>query len=294
MEKKLLFIVNPRSGKNKPRGPLYDAVAEFCRGGYLVSVHETAGTGDATRCVLEHGGDYDLVVCCGGDGTLNETVNGLMQLPEMPPLGYIPAGSTNDFATSLGLPGDIRQAAAAIMKGKPRQLDLGRFNQRYFSYVASFGAFTQASYATPQSAKNVLGHLAYLLAGIKDISSLRPHPVELLADGELISGKFLFGAISNSTSIGGLLRLPDRQVQMDDGKLELLLVRCPDNLIELQELVGSLLMQDFNSRWLSLHHVSRAVVYPQEEMEWSLDGEREPGAAMITVENLPGRLKIIV
>ena len=291
MERKLLFIVNPRAGRRKSHAPLYDAIAVFCRAGYLVSVYSTAGPGDATRQVKAVGNNYSLVVCYGGDGTLNETVNGLMQLENPPALGYIPAGSTNDFAASLGLSSDAVTAAKAIVSGRERLLDVGRFNGRHFVYVASFGAFTKASYSAPQSTKNMLGHSAYILEGLKDLSTLRPYSVRVEADGETLDGSYLFGSISNSTSLGGIMRLAPEQVVPDDGKFELLLIKTPQTPLELQNLVTTLLSQDYSREGHLLRHVSRVQVSPKGSLPWSLDGEYEPGCDTVCVENLPRQLR---
>ena len=212
--KKLLFIVNNRAGKTRSRSPLYDAIACFSRSGYLVSVHETQGPGDATQTVHDHGAQFDLIVCAGGDGTLNETITGLMTLEERPPLGYLPNGSTNDFAASLHIPANLVEAALIASDGTPTPLDIGIHNDRYFAYVASFGAFTRASYSVPQETKNALGHFAYILQGVKDLDSLRPYSCRVQADEETFEGNFIFGAVCNSTSLGGLVRLDPTRVKM--------------------------------------------------------------------------------
>ena len=219
MAKTLMFIINPRAGRSRSLAPLLDAAALFSEAGYLISVRQTAARGDATRFVREEGGAFDAVVCCGGDGTLNEVVTGLMDLPHPPPLGYIPGGSTNDFAASLHLPDHPLEAAKQILDSPGKQLDVGTFNGRPFVYVASFGAFTKASYSAPQSAKNDLGHLAYILEGVKDFSTLRPYQATVTADGETFTGGFLFGAVTNATSVGGLMKLQEGQVVLDDGLL---------------------------------------------------------------------------
>ena len=199
--KKLLFIVNPRAGKTKSTAPLFDAVAAFSRAGYLVRVFVTEAGGQARDIAAKWGGQYDLVVCAGGDGTLNETLCGLMTLPQRPPVGYIPHGSTNDFAASLHIPSQPMAAANAIANcEQPRLLDLGQHNGRYFAYVASFGAFTRASYSATQAAKNALGHLAYIFEGMNDLDSLRPYCCRIEADGETFEGEYIFGAVCNSTS----------------------------------------------------------------------------------------------
>ena len=210
--KTLLLIFNPKAGRSKPRGPLFDALALLSEGGYLIRIHRTTAAGDATATAAREGGKYDLVVASGGDGTLNEVISGLSRLDHPPLLGYLPQGTTNDFAASLRIPPDPEQAAAAILRHQVQVLDVGQWNQRCFAYVASFGAFTKSSYSAPQAAKNALGHFAYILEGMKDLNSLRPYRVKLTADGENLDGEYLFGAVCNSTSIGGLMKLGEQEI----------------------------------------------------------------------------------
>ena len=215
MEKKLLFIVNPRAGKTKSRAPLFDAVSIYSEAGYLVCVKQTKRRGDATRFAAELGAEFDLVVCHGGDGTLNETVNGLMRLPKerRPLVSYLPGGSTNDFAASLNISSDLAVAAQRAMRMEKRDLDVGVFGSRNFVYVASFGAFTRTTYTVPQDIKNMFGHFAYMLEGVKDLETLRPYRMTITADGEPIRGEYLFGAVSNSTSIAGLMKISPEKVR---------------------------------------------------------------------------------
>ena len=205
--KKMLFVMNPYSGMRKAVKYLADIISLFNRAGYDVITHMTAGSGDATEVVSRLCSGMDLVVCCGGDGTLNETICGILHAGADVPIGYIPSGSTNDFAASLKLSTSVMQAARDIVDGQPVSYDVGRFGDRYFSYVASFGAFTKASYSTPQSVKNALGHTAYVLEGINELSQLRQEHVRMEIDGDVIEDDFIFGAISNSTSVGGILTL---------------------------------------------------------------------------------------
>lgn len=191
-QKRLLFIFNPRTGRSKSHAPLFDALADLSDAGYWVSIRRTAASGDAARLVVQEGMDCDVVVAVGGDGTLNETVSGLMALANPPLLGYLPQGSTNDFAASLQISGNPKEAAALILKNEPRQLDIGLWNDRYFVYVASFGAFSSTSYTAAQTTKNALGHFAYILEGVKDLNSLRPYQLRVTADGEVLDGKYLF------------------------------------------------------------------------------------------------------
>ena len=285
MDKKLLMIVNPRAGRTRSRAPFYDAIAAFCEAGYLVSLRQTGAPGDAAALAGAAAG-YDRVVCCGGDGTLNETVAGLLTLEERPPLGYIPCGSTNDFAASLRIPLQPLAAAQRILKSGARRLDVGRLNDRYFIYVASFGAFTKASYSADQTVKNDLGHLAYIIEGMKSMSTLRPYRVKITADGEVFEGGFLFGAVTNATSIGGLMRLSEEEVIMDDGKFEMLLVPEPRNAMDLQNLLLALLRQDYSGGGLILRHVSHITLETEEDLPWSLDGEFFPGVSRVEIHNL--------
>lgn len=291
---KLLFIVNPKAGKRKSTAPLFDAVARFSQAGYLVRLFVTTAGGDAYQAAAETAQDYDLVVCAGGDGTLNEVISGLMTREKRPLLGYLPNGSTNDFAASLRIPADPSLAAAAIATGRPRHLDVGRHNDRYFSYVASFGAFTRASYSAPQAAKNALGHLAYILEGIGDLDTLHPYRAAVTADGETFEGKFIFGAVCNSTSLGGLVKLDPERVKMDDGEFELLLLPMPKTVIDLNNLVGNLLRMNYEGSGIIFRHVKKVTLTTQDDIPWSLDGEYAPSAPRVDIENLPGAIDLVI
>lgn len=292
--KSLLLIFNPKAGRSKPRGPLFDAVAQLSEGGYLIRIHRTTAAGDAAETAAREGGNYDLVVASGGDGTLNEVISGLSRLEHPPLLGYLPQGTTNDFAASLRISPDPAEAAAAILRGRVQVLDIGQWNQRSFAYVASFGAFTKSSYSAPQAAKNALGHFAYILEGMKDLNSLRPYRVHLTADGENLDGEYLFGAVCNSTSIGGLMKLDPGRVILDDGKFELLLIPNPKSAIELQNLVLNLLNQNFDGQGLVFRHVSQLHLETEEELPWSLDGEYAPSVPVVDIANRQGALRLLL
>lgn len=293
--KKLLMIVNPRAGRSKSRGPLYDAAAVFSQAGYLLSIHNTTPEpGDAANTAAAAGGIYDVVAAVGGDGTLNEVVSGLMRLEAPPLLGYLPQGSTNDFASSLCLPAKPQEAAVAMAAAAPRKLDVGRWNERYFVYVASFGAFTRSSYTATQAAKNALGHFAYILESMKDVGSLRPYRIRLTADGETLDGEYLFGAVCNSTSIGGLMKLDPERVVLDDGKFELLLIPNPRTAADLQNLVMALLNQQYDREGLIFRHVSSIHLETEEELPWSLDGEYAPSLPEVDIENRRQALEMLL
>ena len=291
--KKMLFVMNPYSGTRRANKYLTDIVALFNGAGYEVTIHMTAGQGDATRVVEERCADKDLIVCCGGDGTFNETITGLLRAGKKIPVGYIPAGSTNDFAVSLKLSPNIMQAAQDIVDGEPVACDMGKFGERYFSYVASFGAFTRATYTTPQSIKNMLGHTAYLLEGINELSQIRNEHVRLEIDGEVVEDDFLFGAISNSTSLGGILKLNPELVDMSDGQMEILLVRAPQNLTELAECLQALQAQKYNCAMITFQSAKKIRIFANPFMPWTLDGERDDGHEQVDVENIHHAIHIV-
>ena len=292
--KKLLFIVNPRAGRNKPHGPLFDALAVLSAAGYLVRIHQTTAPGDAAETAAREGGQYDLVVAAGGDGTLNEVISGLMRLDAPPPLGYLPQGTTNDFASCLKISHDPVEAARAIVLDRVRELDVGTWNRRSFVYVASFGAFTRSSYAASQAAKNALGHFAYILEGMKDLNTLRPYHIRLTADDEVLDGDYLFGAVCNSTSIGGLMKLDPERVVLDDGKFEMLLVRSPRTAADLQSLVLAVLNQQYDSPGLVFRHVSALRLETEETLPWSLDGEFAPSEPVVEIRNRQRALRMLL
>ncbi len=292
--KKILFIINPKAGKTRSRSSLFDAAAIFSEAGALVRIRLTKKQGDARCFAAEEAADYDLVVCAGGDGTFNETVSGLMEVENHPPVGYLPCGSTNDFATSLKLADNPALSARRIIEGKAQALDLGTHNGRYFAYVASFGAFTRSSYSAPQHTKNALGHLAYILEGVKDLDSLRPYRCRVEADGEVFEGDFIFGAVCNSTSLGGLIRLNPNSVHLNDGSFELLLLRTPRNPLDFQNLLLAMTKMQYDYPGVIFRHVKHVVVTTEEEIPWSLDGEYAPSAPRVEIQNLPSALTLVL
>lgn len=291
--KKLLLVVNPYAGMRKAYKQLADIIAVLNRGNYDVSVYITEGSGDAAKVIRQRAQDVDVVACCGGDGTFNETVSGVLESGVDIPIGYIPAGSTNDFANSLQLPSDLIAAAKRIVEGQIYPYDVGRFGQRYFSYVASFGAFTKASYATPQTVKNVLGHAAYLLEGIQELSQIKKVPVMLETDNEIIEDQFLFGAVCNTTSLAGLVTLDPKQVDMSDGKFELVLIRAPKDLAELTECLHALKRQTYDCSMITFRSTSHVTVWSSPLMNWTLDGELEDGHKQVEIVNLHRAIKLL-
>lgn len=291
--RKMLFIVNPNAGQRRVKRYLSDIISIFNRAGYQVETYITAGLGDAIETIRNRVHGKDLVVCAGGDGTFNETINGLLRCGANVPIGYIPCGSTNDFASSMRLSTNVLRAARQIVTGTPVSFDAGRFGERYFSYVASFGAFTKASYATPQYIKNALGHTAYVLSGIQELSQIRTEHIRLEAEDRTIEDDFIFGAISNSTSVGGILTLNPNQVDMSDGKFEIMLVRVPRSLSEISECIQAVQTQKYNCSTITFFSAREVTIHADPSMFWTLDGEKEQGHSRVTATNLHNAITII-
>ena len=294
MQKRMLMIFNALAGKKQGKKYLADILEVFSKKSYECTVHLTTGQGNAREVASQKCGDYDLIVCVGGDGTFNEVVSGVINANITTPIGYIPAGSTNDFANSLKLSKNMVMAAKDIVNGTPHKIDTGEFCGRPFTYVASFGAFTKASYSTPQNVKNALGHLAYVLEGIKEIGAIRPIPMKVEIENEVIEGDFIFGAVSNSTSIGGILSLDKNIVDISDGLLEILLIKSPNNLIDLNECISALTTQNYNSRMLIFRSAKEMVITSPTKNEWTLDGEYQEGLENITIKNIHNSVNLIV
>lgn len=285
--------MNPCAGTKKANKYLTDILVLFGKHGYDCTVHLTEAAGDAKMFVKENAGSFDLVVAIGGDGTFNEVVAGVIKSGADVQIGYIPAGSTNDFANSLKLSKNILKAAADIMEGTAKQIDIGSFNGRNFSYVASFGAFTEISYKTSQNLKNSLGYLAYALEGVKDIANLKSKHLRFVADDVVIEDDFIFGAICNSTSVGGVISLDPKMVDLSDGLFELLLIRLPKDIFELNEIVIALTSKKYNSKMISFTSAKNIIIETEEEINWTLDGEYAYGEKLIKVENLNKAIKFI-
>lgn len=284
--KKLLFIFNPQAGKGAIRGHLTAILDTFTKEGWLVTAYPTQGKADATRTVIELGEQFDRVVCCGGDGTLNETIAGLLTLEPVPTLGYLPAGTTNDFSRNLHLPKVLEDAARIAVTGPVRKCDVGMFNHRSFIYVAAFGVFTDVSYDTPQEFKNVFGHLAYLLEGVSRLGSIKSYPLKIEHDNGELEGEFIYGMVSNTISVGGFKGLPPSMVSLDDGLFEVLLVRKPKTLSELHSITTALLQQKTTEEGAVIAlHTAHLRVTAQEPMPWTLDGEYGGDPLVAEIEN---------
>ncbi|MCQ2408476.1 MAG: YegS/Rv2252/BmrU family lipid kinase [Oscillospiraceae bacterium] len=273
--KKLYFISNLQSGKSAIRNKLAAVIDKFTAAGYEVTVRTTQGCRDATAaaeyaCLA---GNYDLIVCSGGDGTLNEVVQGLMHSRNPLPIGYIPCGSTNDFGRSLKISDDIETAVQQIIDGHPFQCDIGTFNKQNFLYVAAFGAFTETVYETKQNVKNVIGHMAYLLHGLTLLPSIRPLHMKIEFDGKIVEDDYLFGMVSNTASVGGMLKL--NNFRLDDGTFEVMLIRMPPNVIQLRRIISQLMdiNMDIDEKYVSYFKASNLRFISNEEIPWTIDGE---------------------
>lgn len=294
MEKNLLLILNPFAGQKKANKFLPEIIRIFWDHGYRCVTYVTAAHGDATKYAFEHAGEFERVVCIGGDGTLNETIAGVLTSGADVPIGYIPAGTTNDFASSLGLSTDILQAAKDATAGEVRHLDVGSFNGRYFTYTASCGAFTKASYSTPQSMKNTLGHLAYILEGIKEISSIRKCHMRVTTEKGVLEDDFLFCSITNSTSVGGILKLNSGMVALNDGKFEVMLVRNPTVPLQLSTILHGLTTLEIPNEMIHFFSAERICVELDEAMEWTLDGERAEAGERVELLNHHNAVKMVL
>lgn len=294
---KVLMIMNPYSGKRQANNYLTDILELFGKRGILTTVEMTCSRGDGTVIAKDLADKFDKIVCVGGDGTLNEVINGILKGKHKTPIGYIPAGSTNDFATSLNIPKNIMQAALAFTNSTEKLIDAGKFGDRYFSYVASFGAFTRSSFSAPQNLKNTIGRFAYFLEGVSDLSTIKPYRMRIEIDSgdTVFEDDYVFGAISNSTSVGGILSFDPNAVCMNDGKFEVFLVKYPKNINELNDCIRALLSQNYNdSDMIVFTTASSGTVYSPENVDWTLDGEKIDTLDVCRFENIHNALTYLL
>lgn len=286
--KKMLFIVNPVSGRKAVLKYLAEIMQLFLQNGYLVTTIVTTKRGDATSFAMEYGADYDLLVCTGGDGTLNEVTTGLSKGNVKVPVGYIPCGSTNDFAACHGLSSNIMEAAENIMIKEGHAFDVGRFSGSYFNYIAAFGAFSWLSYTTPQNLKNVFGHSAYIFDAVKDLSKLKSQHLRVSSGVNVYEGDFMFGAVCNTTSVAGIFELPPQLVDTQDGLFEVLLIHSPPTIIEYQDIARALIAKDYDSNPYIEFFRSGSVFIEAEDyqMDWALDGEHAVCGKVVQIDNL--------
>lgn len=270
--KKLLFLYNPKAGTGRIRQRLGDIVERFVPHDYEVTLHPTQSRGDATDYIARRGEGFDRIVCGGGDGTLNEVVAGLLKLENPPVLGYLPTGTTNDFSRTLKIPTNLVAAADCAVMGTPKKVDVGLFNGRSYIYVAAFGLFTKASYATPQNMKNALGHLAYVLQGAAQLTSIKPIHMKVEVDGQTVEDDFIYGMASDTVSIGGFRGIQSDQVKPDDGKFEVVLVRMPKSVNDLNSIITALRTQTPNDFVIGFA-ADQVRFTSEEDVPWTLDGE---------------------
>ena len=292
---KVLFIVNPTSGKMTIKNKLFEVLKLFSNAGFEPTVLMTEKSGDATTFAKNYAPQFDRIISCGGDGTLNEIVTGIMSLPpeERRPVGFIPAGTTNDLADTLRIPKTPIAAAEAIIQNRPLPNDVGWFNNtRYFNYIASCGAFTSTSYATPQNMKNSLGHIAYVLEGIKSLNEIKPIYMKIRCDELTTDGDFLFAGVTNSLSVGGIYKFDAKHVDLSDGTFEVILIRMPKNTTDIVDIFYKLANLDYEENQVLFFHTSSITIECEEPTKWTVDGEYGGTLEKVTIKNLPGAIKI--
>ena len=294
MEKKMLFVYNPKAGKEHIRESLADLLDEFAARDYRITIIPTRRRDEAREVVAGRGDQYDLVVCSGGDGTLDEVVTGVIESGIRTPIGYIPAGSTNDFGESLGLPKDLLEAGVIAVDGREFSCDMGSFNDDVFVYIAAFGLFTDVSYETDQDMKNVLGHMAYILEGMKRLSSVKSYALKVTSGDLVIEDEFIFGMITNSRSVGGFKNITGKNVELDDGEFEVTLIKMPHNPVELNSIMVSLLNRDIDSDLMYCFRTGEVTVEAEEPLAWTLDGENGGTHTKAVIKNLHHAVEIRV
>jgi YegS/Rv2252/BmrU family lipid kinase len=292
--KKLLFILNPQAGQRKANRFMPDMIRLFIEAGYMCEPYVTGAAGEAAQVIARCPHKYDLVVCAGGDGTLNETISGMLAAGMNCPVGYVPCGTTNDYASSIGLSPDGMQATRDILQVKAQTVDVGTFNGRFFVYTATCGAFAKASYNTSQAAKNVLGHAAYVFEGIRDLTAIKPFHMKVRADELMLEDDFVFCSVTNSTSVGGIIQLDAQLVALNDGRFEVTMVRNPVNPAQLSSIIVGLTTQSVPNDMIHFFSAKSIVIECSEPMEWTLDGEREPETDKVIMKNLHSAVRIMI
>ena len=283
--KKMLFVFNPKAGKGKIKTHLLDIVDIFSSHNYEIIIRSTQAPRDAYEKAKEYADSVDLIVCSGGDGTLDEVVTGIMEVDSSVPIGYIPAGSTNDFANSLFMPKNMIRVAEMIMAEELYHCDIGRFNQKTFAYVAAFGLFTDVSYETDQDLKNVLGHVAYVLEGVKRLFDIKSYHMKVSSEEVQVEDDFIVGMITNSRSVGGFKNLTGKNVDMNDGFFEVTLIVHPKNPLQLQEIMTALVMAEDNTDMIYSFKTRQLTMETDEEVPWTLDGEFGGNHSYVEIEN---------
>jgi len=288
-----MLIVNPFSGRGMSKSTLGTIVSQLGKSGYAVTVY-VAGKYTTEELAYEFAQHHDMTVCVGGDGTLSSVVSGLLRSGTTVPVGYIPSGTANDVAATLALSKDPSVAAQRIIDGSPIPLDIGSFGGRYFTYIAAFGAFTGIAYSTPQSAKRSLGHLAYVLSGFASMSTITAQRTIVELDGNVIEGDFIFGGVTNSTSVAGLVKLDPTYVDLADGLFEVILVRQPLSLTEFLGILTSIANRSYQGDNVQLLHARNVKFTFDDDVAWTIDGEDGGSHREIEITNNHEAIRIIV
>lgn len=295
MKQNVMVIMNPRAGKGSAKSALFTICDRFTAMQDRVCVYITQYAHHASELVMMHAEQYDILVCIGGDGTWNEVINGIMRLEKQPLLAYLPSGTINDFASTLKLSGKAERLMERIQAAAPFACDIGLFNQkRYFTYVAAFGLFTDVSYSTPQHAKNTFGKVAYYLEGFKQLTNIPNYHIRLTVKDEVIEGSYIFGCISNSKYVAGFTTVSTKNAQMDDGEFEILLIRTPNNPLDVQVIIAALLKREVNSDWMYVTSASALQITSEEAIPWTLDGEDGGVTTQVTIENKNKAINILI
>jgi len=292
--KKLLLIYNPHAGKGQIKARLSRIIEIFEEHGYLTTAYATQGRGDGVWAAAAMARDFDHIVVGGGDGTLSEVITGLPQDCRNRNIGYLPAGTTNDFSRTLALPGDdLEEAARLAVAGRAQRCDIGLVNDHHIlTYVAAFGAFSDTSYATPQTMKNLLGRTAYVLEGIKSLATLRPVRMKVTWDRGELEDRFIYGMVSNSVSVGGFRGLSGDHVVLDDGAFEVLLIRMPQSIKDLNQITAALVSRQPNENFIALQ-TGEISFSSDEPVDWSVDGEYGGALNELKIKNMPCHVTIL-
>ena len=293
--KKLLFVYNPHSGKALIKNKLMEIIDIFTRNGYEVTAYPTQHALDGYDKVCDADGKYDVIVCSGGDGTLNEVISAAVRHRiSKPVIGYIPAGSTNDFANTLQIPKNMVKAAIQVATGVPFTCDLGKMNGRYFNYIAAFGVFTDVSYNTPQNMKNLLGHQAYILESLKSLSKIKAYHLNVYCNGLTLKGSYIYGGVSNSDYVAGIKGVAGPDVSLNDGLFEVILVKEPTNALELQQIVAGVFSKNQESPMVERFKTNRIVIESEQEIAWTVDGENGDSHQRVEIVVARNAVNIIV
>ena len=294
LNKQALVIMNPSAGQKSANRYLIDIIAFLNTHGYITTVLTTTKAVGGDALAMTYGQGYDLIICIGGDGTLHQVISGVISGGLQAPIAYIPAGTTNDFARSLDIPTDPMRAVQNAVLGSPRALDIGLFNQEKFTYVASCGAFTSSSYSASRSLKNAIGHLAYILESIRALPDIRPIHLTVETENAVYEDDYIFAAVCNTTSLGGILRLKEEQVDLCDGKLECLLIRSPKNMIEFTQIIRSLQTMEYNAPLMHFFRTSHAVFHTPPTLDWSLDGEHTTSSKEVSIGVISHAIRLML